>query len=56
VTETALLAVLLAGIAGVLAGRAWAAALRRGDLRDRPGFRSSPHYFLGLHALAAGQL
>lgn len=55
-TETALLAVLLAGIAGVLAGRAWAAALRRGDLRDRPGFRSSPHYFLGLHALAAGQL
>jgi lipopolysaccharide biosynthesis regulator YciM len=56
VTETALLAVVLAGIAGVLAGRAWAAALRRGDLRDRPGFRSSPHYFLGLHALAAGQL
>jgi lipopolysaccharide biosynthesis regulator YciM len=56
VPETALLAVLLAGIAGVLAGRAWAAALRRGDLRDRPGFRSSPHYFLGLHALAAGQL
>jgi lipopolysaccharide biosynthesis regulator YciM len=56
VSETALLAVLLAGIAGVLAGRAWAAALRRGDLRDRPGFRSSPHYFLGLHALAAGQL
>ena len=55
-SETALLAVLLAGIAGVLAGRAWAAALRRGDLRDRPGFRSSPHYFLGLHALAAGQL
>ncbi len=55
-TETALLAVLLAGIAGVLAGRAWATALRRGDLRDRPGFRSSPHYFLGLHALAAGQL
>jgi lipopolysaccharide biosynthesis regulator YciM len=56
VSETALLAVLLAGIAGVLAGRAWAAALRRGDVRDRPGFRSSPHYFLGLHALAAGQL
>ena len=41
---------------GVLAGRAWAAALRRGELRDRAGFRASPHYTQGLHYLAAGQL
>jgi lipopolysaccharide assembly protein B len=54
VTDTALLAVLLAGIAGVLAGRAWAAALRSGP-RDRPGFRTSPHYIQGLHALVTGQ-
>lgn len=55
-TDTALLAVLLATIAGVLAGRAWAASLRRGDLRDRPAFRTSPHYTQGLHYLAAGQV
>ena len=55
-TDTCFLAVLLAGIAGVLAGRAWAAALRRGDLRERTGFRASPHYTQGLHYLAAGQL
>lgn len=54
-TDTALLAVLLAAIAGVVAGRAWAAAHRRGELRDRPGFRSSSHYLLGLHYLGAGQ-
>src|SRR5262245_3008360 len=54
--ETALLAILLAGIGGVLAGRAWAAARRRGDLRDRPGFRMSPPYTQGLHYLASGQL
>jgi lipopolysaccharide biosynthesis regulator YciM len=56
VTDTALLAVLLAAIGGVLAGRAWAAALRRGDLRERPSFRTSPHYTQGLHYLSAGQL
>ncbi len=54
-SDTALLAVLLAAIAGVLAGRAWAAALRRGDAHDRPAFRTSPHYIQGLHYLAAGQ-
>jgi lipopolysaccharide biosynthesis regulator YciM len=54
--DTALLAILLAGIGGVLAGRAWAVARRRGDLRDRPGFRMSPHYTQGLHYLASGQL
>jgi lipopolysaccharide assembly protein B len=56
VTDTALLAVFLAAIAGVLAGRAWAAALRRGDLRERTGFRTSPHYTQGLHYLGAGHL
>jgi lipopolysaccharide assembly protein B len=56
VTDTALLAVLLAGVAGVLAGRAWAAALRGGESRARPGFRISPHYSQGLHALTTGQL
>jgi lipopolysaccharide assembly protein B len=52
-SDTALLAVLLAGIAGLLAGRAWAAALRQGE-RERAGYRASPHYAQGLHYLAAG--
>ena len=55
-SETALLAVLLAAIAGVLAGRAWAAARRRGGPRDRSSGRGSPHYVQGLHYMAAGQL
>ncbi len=55
-TDTAILAVLLAAIAGIAAGRAWSAARRRGELRDRPGFRSSTHYLQGLHHLAAGQV
>ncbi|MGE3375558.1 MAG: tetratricopeptide repeat protein [Vicinamibacteria bacterium] len=42
-------------IAGLLAGRAWASAVRRGDARDRPAFRTSPHYTQGLHYLTAGQ-
>ena len=54
-TDTALLAVLLAAIAGLLAGRAWAAARRRGDSRDRAPYRVSSHYTQGLHYLAAGQ-
>ena len=54
-TDTALLAVLLAAIAGVLAGRAWAAARRRSEEGERAAFRSSPHYIQGLHYLAAGQ-
>jgi len=55
VTDTALLAVLLAGIAGLAAGRAWAAALRRGDRRDRAGYRDSTHYTQGLHYATTGQ-
>jgi lipopolysaccharide biosynthesis regulator YciM len=55
VTDTALLAVLLAGIAGLAAGRAWAAALRRGERRDRPGYRDSTHYVQGLHYATTGQ-
>ncbi len=54
-SDTALLAILLAAIAGLLAGRAWASALRRSELGERPAFRSSPHYLQGLHFLAAGQ-
>ena len=54
-TDTALLAILLAAIAGLLAGRAWAAARRHGDSRDRPPYRVSPHYTQGLHYVAAGQ-
>jgi lipopolysaccharide assembly protein B len=52
-SDTALLAVVLAGIAGLLAGRAWAAALRQGE-RERAGYRASPHYAQGLQYLAAG--
>lgn len=55
-TETALLAVLLAAIAGLLAGRAWAAAVRRSESGERPAFRTSPHYTQGLHYLSAGQV
>jgi lipopolysaccharide biosynthesis regulator YciM len=56
VSDTALLAVLLAGIAGVLAGRAWAAARRRGDAHERAGYRTSPHYTQSLQALGSGQV
>jgi len=55
-TDTAMLAVLIAAFAGVLAGRAWAASRRRAQERYRPSFRSSPHYTEGLHCLATGQL
>ena len=54
-TETALLAVFLAAVAGLLAGRAWSAS-RNDPARPLRGFRSSPHYTEGLHCLAAGQL
>jgi lipopolysaccharide biosynthesis regulator YciM len=47
--------VLLAAIAGLLAGRAWASAARRADPRDRPAFRASPHYTQGLYFVTAGQ-
>jgi lipopolysaccharide biosynthesis regulator YciM len=53
--DTALLAVLLAAIAGVVAGRVWTRASRHADLGDRPAFRTSTHYTQGLHYLAAGQ-
>jgi len=56
VTETALAAVVVAALAGVFAGRAWAATRRRDELRERPGFRSSPHYTEALHCLATGQV
>jgi lipopolysaccharide biosynthesis regulator YciM len=46
--------VLVAAAAGLVAGRAYAHARHRA-LRDRPGFRTSPHYTQGLHYLATGQ-
>ena len=55
-SDSALVAVALAALAGLLAGRAWAASRRRAEQRQRPGFRSSTHYTEGLHWLAAGQL
>jgi lipopolysaccharide biosynthesis regulator YciM len=54
VSDTALLAVLLAAVAGVVAGRAWAAASRR-ELAEGRGVRASPHHTQGLHYLATGQ-
>jgi lipopolysaccharide biosynthesis regulator YciM len=53
-TDTALLAVALAAVAGLLAGLAWARSARRGARGER--FRTSPHYTQGLHYLTAGQL
>jgi lipopolysaccharide assembly protein B len=55
-SDTALLAVLVAAVGGLLAGLAWAAGRGHDERRRRPGFRSSPHYSEGLHALATGQL
>ncbi len=55
-TDTALLAVLLAAAAGSLAGGAWVAGRRKAADRQRPAFRSSSHYTEGLHCLATGQL
>ncbi|HET7291162.1 MAG TPA: tetratricopeptide repeat protein [Vicinamibacteria bacterium] len=54
-TETALLAVVLAAAAGLLAGRAWRAARLR-DEATSGAFRASPHYAQALHSLAAGRL
>jgi lipopolysaccharide biosynthesis regulator YciM len=55
-TDTALVAVLLAAVAGALAGGAWAAGRKKARERARPLFRSSSHYTEGLHCLATGQL
>ncbi len=55
-TDTALLAVLLAAVAGLVAGRAATRALRIAGLSGRAGFRTSPHYTQGLHYLASGQV
>ncbi len=55
-TDTALLAVLLAAVAGLVAGRAATRALRIAGRSGRAGFRTSPHYTQGLHYLASGQV
>jgi lipopolysaccharide biosynthesis regulator YciM len=52
-TDSTLLAVLVAAAAGVLAGMAWARA-RRKDRRGR-GARASAHFTQGLYFLTAGQ-
>ena len=54
--DTALVAVLVATVAGILAGIAWAAARRRDDGRRLSGFRSSPHYTRGPARARRGQL
>ena len=53
-TDTALLAVVLAAAAGLLAGRVWAAASRRSGPGEPLGVRASHHFVLALHHLAAG--
>lgn len=53
-TDTALVAVAVAAVAGLFAGRAWNRALRRGR-RGAGAFRASAHYTQGLTYLAAGQ-
>ena len=55
-TDTALLAVLVAAVGGLLAGRAWSASREGSPRQGRPLFRASPHYTQGLHYLATGQL
>jgi len=55
-SDTALVAVLIATVAGLLAGLAWTAARGREGGQRRAAFRASPHYSEGLHALATGQL
>lgn len=54
-TETAIVAILLALAAGLAAGNAWANA-RRGPGQRRPDFRASAHYAEGLRCLVSGQL
>jgi lipopolysaccharide assembly protein B len=54
-TDTALLAVAVAALAGLLAGTAWAASRSRG-LRGRLRSPASAHYMQGLHYLATGQV
>jgi lipopolysaccharide biosynthesis regulator YciM len=53
-SDSALVAVAVAALAGLLAGRAWNRALRRSG-RGAGAFRASPHYTQGLNYLAAGQ-
>jgi lipopolysaccharide biosynthesis regulator YciM len=53
-TDTSVVAVAVAAAAGLLAGRAWTRALRRGT-RGSEAFRASAHFSQGLNYLAAGQ-
>jgi lipopolysaccharide biosynthesis regulator YciM len=55
VSETALLGVAVAAIAGLLAGRAWNAAAAH-EVRRRSTLRASPHYAQGVLSLALGRV
>src|SRR5512139_3992250 len=55
-TDTALVAVVVAALGGLLAGAAVTASRRKAGEGRRPAFRSSPHYTEGLHCLATGHL
>ncbi len=56
-TEYTLLAVLLALLAGLAAGKAWERyKLRDGRLIDRRRLRETPHYMLGLNFLVENQV
>jgi lipopolysaccharide biosynthesis regulator YciM len=56
VSETALLAVVLATLAGLWAGWVWAHASRAGNGESRQSFRTSYHYQQGLHFLSSSQM
>jgi lipopolysaccharide assembly protein B len=53
-TDTALWAILLAALAGLAAGRAWAFAARRAGAGEQVGARASRYLFQGLHHLTTG--
>src|SRR3970040_1186083 len=54
--DYAILAVLMALLLGILAGKAWERyKLRDGRWIDRRRLRETPHYMLGLHALVDNQ-
>jgi lipopolysaccharide biosynthesis regulator YciM len=54
-TETTLLAVVLATLAGIVTGRAWASARRRMSVGSRFSSRASVHFAQGLHYLSEGR-
>ncbi|MBN2369523.1 MAG: tetratricopeptide repeat protein [Vicinamibacteria bacterium] len=55
-SETAIMAVVLASLAGIWAGWAWAHASDLDGGERRPSFRSSHHYQQSLHFLSSGRM